>query len=39
MRDYSREIAEDDAAFEILDIITAEDVQGEPEIPEGDEEV
>lgn len=38
MRDFSREIAEDDAAFEHLEVITADDVNGEPEIAEPEEE-
>ena len=28
MRDFSKEIAEDDAAFEHLEVITADDVKG-----------
>ena len=38
MRDFSREIAEDDATFEHLEAITADDVNGEPEIAEAAEE-
>ena len=38
MRDFSREIAEDDAAFEHLEVITADDVNGEPEIAEAEED-
>ena len=34
MRDFSKEIVEDDAAFEHLEVITADDVKGEPEIAE-----
>ena len=37
MRDFSKEIAEDDAAFEYLEVITADDVNGDPEIAEAEE--
>ena len=36
MRDFSKEIAEDDAAFEQVDVISDGDMK-EPEIPEGEE--
>lgn len=38
MRDFSREIAEDDAAFERLDVISDDDVKGEPDMPEAEED-
>ena len=38
MRDFSKEIAEDDAAFERLEVITSDDVNGEPEIIEAEED-
>ena len=37
MRDFAQEIAEDDAAFERLETITADDVNGGPDIPEAEE--
>lgn len=38
MRDFSQEIAEDDAAFERLEVITVDDVNGEPEIIKAEED-
>lgn len=38
MHDFSQEIAEDDAAFERLEVITSDDVNGDPEIAEAEED-